>query len=415
MNIKALRGKEEGHFFSKPVENAIFIFVITAVALYLRYLLFPFKSGDFNTFLQPWTDTILEYGRFKAMGIRIGDYTPPYFYILSLLTYLPFSTLFSVKAVSCAADLVLAFYVMRIVNLRYKEEGYGLIAYAAVLLCPTVFLNSACWAQCDAIFTSALVACLYYVLKNEDYKALLAFSISFVFKIQAIFFLPFIAVMILKKRIRWSALLMIPIVYMIAIFPALLAGRPLMDLLTVYIAQAGQYSRLALYCPNLYAWIPDNYAEYLSKPAVMFALAVVLVSLAAIYRKRFKLTDNVIVTVAMFYSLLLPYVLPHMHERYFYLADIMSIIFVFFFPRRFYVMLLTVGASLLSICRYLFHTDFFSFQELAVAVTVNVLLVTIFLIKELKQAGTELQLELLRERAEQIKENSQNTELSVAE
>lgn len=415
MNIKALRGKEEGHFFSKSVENAIFIFVITAVALYLRYLLFPFKSGDFNTFLQPWTDTILEYGRFKAMGIRIGDYTPPYFYILSLLTYLPFSTLFSVKAVSCAADLVLAFYVMRIVNLRYKEEGYGYIAYAAVLFCPTVFLNSACWAQCDAIFTSALVACLYYVLKNEDYKALLAFSISFVFKIQAIFFLPFIAVMILKKRIRWSALLMIPIVYMISIFPALLAGRPLMDLLTVYIAQAGQYSRLALYCPNLYAWIPDNYAEYLSRPAVIFALGVILVSLAAIYRKRFKLTDNVIVTVAMFYSLLLPYVLPHMHERYFYLADVVSIIFVFFFPRRFYVMLLTVGASLLSICRYLFHTDFFSFQELAVAVTVNVLIVTIFLIKDLRHAGTILDLELLHQRAEQIKENSQNTELSAAE
>lgn len=382
---------EDGHFFDRYTENIIFLLVITVLALYMRYLLFPFKSGDFNTFLQPWFDTIIENGRLKSLGMRIGDYTPPYFYILSILTLLPLPALTSIKLVSCLADIILAIFVMNIVDLKYKDKGYGLMAYAAVMFCPTVFLNSACWAQCDAIFTAALAACLYYVLKGNDIKAMIAFSISFTFKVQAVFFLPFIAVMILKKRIRWRTLLFIPGIYLISIVPSLLAGRPLMDLLTVYFTQAGQYSNLSLYFPNLYSWIPNNYAEYLAKPAVVFALGVTLMSIAAIYRKRFTLNNDIIVTIALFYSMLLPYALPHMHERYWYLADIMSIVFAFMMPRKFYISILTVGASLLSICRYLFYVDFFTFQELAIVVTVDVLLVTVILIKQLKKEDFKAQ------------------------
>ncbi len=390
-----LNSYRDEHFFDKRTENIIFIIVITAIAMYMRYLLFPFQSGDFNTFLQPWMNAIIEMGPFNALGTRIGDYTPPYFYILSLLTFLPLSALTAIKAVSCVADIVLAFYVMRIVNLKYKDKGYGLIAYATVLFCPTVFLNSACWAQCDAIFTSALIACLYYVLKGKDVKAMIAFSVSFIFKIQAIFFLPFIAVMILKKRIRWRTLLLVPLIYFISIIPSLLAGRPLFDLLTIYFDQAAQYPRLALYFPNLYSWIPDDYAEYLGKPAVLFALAVTLISLAAIYRKKFKLNDDIIITVALFYALMLPFVLPHMHERYYYLADIVSIVFAFWIPKKIYVSLITVGASLLSICRYLFYVQFFSFEELAIVVAINLIIVTITLVKQLRKSGDDLDKEEL--------------------
>ena len=55
-----------------------------------------------------------------------------------------------------------------------------------------------------------------------------------------------------------------------------------------------------------------------------------------------------------------------MHERYFYLADILSVIFAFYFPKMLYVPVVTVLSSTYAVCHNLFNTDFFSVQLLAV-------------------------------------------------
>jgi len=54
--------------------------------------------------------------------------------------------------------------------------------------------------------------------------------------------------------------------------------------------------------------------------------------------------------------LVLPFFLPEMHERYFYLADIVSIIYAFYFPRYFYVPVIEQLCSLMSYIPYLLTT-----------------------------------------------------------
>jgi Gpi18-like mannosyltransferase len=51
-----------------------------------------------------------------------GDYMPPYFYLLSLASFFPIKNIYGVKIISCIADMVLAFYVMRIVDLKYAKK-----------------------------------------------------------------------------------------------------------------------------------------------------------------------------------------------------------------------------------------------------------------------------------------------------
>lgn len=356
-------------------ENALFFFLITVAALLMRFLLFPIESGDYHQFLQGWFATLKENGGLAAVGMEIGDYMPPYFYILALLTYLPFRDLYLIKLVSCIADFVLAYYVMRIVDLRYPGRPHGLMVFAVVLFLPSVVLNSAAWGQCDAMFAGALIACLYCLLKDKPNLAVLAFSISFVLKLQAIFFAPFLLLLCLKRRIKWRSLLLIPAVYLISIIPAAILGRNLWDLLTVYLSQSQLYTSLCMSIPNLYAFLGNVASDPLSKAGVIFAGGVVLMLLFVLYRKEYTITPDILVTMALLFAVLLPFILPHMHERYYFLADMVGVIFAFYFPKKLYAAVIMCVSSACATAYYLFGLAYYPQQLLAVAVLINLILI----------------------------------------
>ena len=217
----------------------------------MRVFLFPIESGDYLQFLHPWYETLRENGGLLAIGMDIGDYMPPYFYILALLTYLPVRDLYAIKIVSSLVDLLLAVFAANLASDGKRFSRRWMAVYCVVLFLPSVFLNSAVWGQCDAIYVSALLAFLYYVHRGRSNAAVLAYSISFVFKLQAVFLAPLLLLLLLKRRVRWQSLWILPAVYLAACLPAAVMGRNLWDLLTVYFSQAGQYNLLAMFLPNL--------------------------------------------------------------------------------------------------------------------------------------------------------------------
>lgn len=123
---------------------------------------------------------------------------------------------------------------------------------------------------------------------------------------------------------------------------------------------------IAMFLPNLYTWLPEDTPGYISSAAVIFAGGLVLSSLFYFYRKKFMLTNEVLVSLALFFALFVPFILPHMHERYYFVADILSVAFAFYFPKKFYVSVITVLSSTYAVCHNLFNTDFFSVQLLGV-------------------------------------------------
>ncbi|MBW7573116.1 hypothetical protein [Caproiciproducens faecalis] len=351
---------------NEQFENMGFLVLITVLAMLCRFLLFPFESGDYHQFLQGWYAALKDNGGFAAVGMNIGDYMPTYLYLLAGFTYFPVSGLVAIKLVSSLADIALAYYVMKTVRLKFEDPLYGVMAYAVALFLPSVVLNSAVWGQCDAIFTAALVACVYYFMVDKEYQAVAAYAIAFIFKLQAVFLAPFLLLLLIKRRVKISTFLIIPFVYLLAVLPAMFLGRSMKELLTVYFSQAGQYKMIAMFLPNLYTWLPEDTPEYISAAAVMFAGALTVTALFYLYKKKFVFTDELFVTMALFFALFLPFILPHMHERYFYLADILAVIFAFYFPKMLYVPVVTVLSSTYAVCHNLFNTDFFSVQLLAV-------------------------------------------------
>jgi Gpi18-like mannosyltransferase len=90
-----------------------------------------------------------------------------------------------------------------------------------------------------------------------------------------------------------------------------------------------------------------------------------------------------VVKLALVSALLVPFTLPHMHERYFFAADVISIIYAFYRPKRFFVPIIVGGASLFSYFPFLFREEPIGLQYLAILMAVALIVVAADLIRSL--------------------------------
>ena len=370
------RGEEKvGAFFRKIQYPLLFVFM-TVAAFVLRTLMFDMKSGDYNSFLAKWFDYIKENGGFMALKNKIGDYTPAYFYILAFLTYLPFDSLYSIKVVSCIFDIVLAVSVALCVWELTKDKKIVLTAYVVASLLPTVFLNSGAWAQCDGIYTAFVLLCLYFMMRKKHFTAMIMYGFAFSFKLQAIFFAPLLAVLWLKRKLPRTAPLVALGVYFLTCVPVWIMGRDLGELLLTYLMQAGSYgARLTWNAPTLVALLGTVPSDWIGYMTATFVLLAVVVTVFVMYLcGRFELNNEALADFGMLFVLLVPYLLPRMHERYFYLADILAIVYVSLHRKRWYTLVLTEFCSFLVVVEYLFTLTYFSLEQVALIQGINLIL-----------------------------------------
>lgn len=324
MNIQKILNDRE------KLNCLVFMAVITLVAIAARIYLYPLSNGDQTTFLIPWFEHIKENGGFLALNERIGDYTPPYYYIMAILTYLPFEPMTGIKTVSCIFDFIMAVYVFKIVKYMTGDSIKAAIAYGCILFLPTVFLNSAAWGQCDGIYVAFIVMSIYYILKRNDYKAIIFYTIAFCFKLQAIFVAPFLLLLLMNKRVSVKKIWVFPVVYIVAMLPAVIVGDSLIRIIGIYIGQTGTYtSGLAYSTATIYSFLNGVNIPELASAGVMVAGAASLILMFYFYSKKYEVTDEFVITGGALFSLIVPFLLPYMHERYYYMAVVFTAILAF--------------------------------------------------------------------------------------
>ena len=305
-----------------------------------------FVSADYRFHLEPWYDFISRNGGMAALRHRFSNYAPLYLYFLTLMAtwfaWVP--KLYAIKLISVAFDVVGAVYALRIVRLRRPRSSAALWAYAAVLLAPTVVVNSSQWGQADMICTSLLLACLYYLMRKRGLPAMICFGLAFSIKLQAVVLGPLIAILVLGGQIRRMELLAVPAVYVATVIPAWLQGRSFWDLLAIYVGQAEQYRGLTFNAPNLYQWIPNTLYEPVYPLGLVVTAGVVVGLVVSVHVHKPEMTMGRILDIAVLCAVVVPFLLPKMHERYFFTADVVSIVFAFFRPRFWWVPV-TIGAS----------------------------------------------------------------------
>ncbi len=333
----------------------VFVLIIgTALALVVRWQLRMFTSGDFNIYFIKWYEKA-QTGGFSLLAKGFTNYPPLYEFWLYIasnrLQFLPPEI--SIKLFSVPFDFLCAFFTYKIVQLKYGRGLAPALAWLAVLFSPTVVLNSAAWAQIDAVYTAFLVGCLYFLLRGRPSAAAICFGLAFSFKAQAIFFAPVLLIFWLKKQMPFKHLLLIPLVWLVSFAPSLIPGRPLGDLLTLYLKQSDQFPALQMNFPNLLAFIPDRFFNLLDGPMIILSAAAVLMFMALTCASKQKPTSEKMILAAVFCLILVPFMLPRMHDRYMFAADVISIALAFYMPRLLYVPVVVSAASTNAYVYYL--------------------------------------------------------------
>ena len=414
------------------------IVAIVLAAFVVRFLFIDQVSGDYRAFVSPWFDYLDANGGFAAVGADISNYNPPYLYLLAAATYLPLSKIVAIKLISMIFDVLLAAFAALIVRQRFPRPALPLVCFAVVLFAPTVVVNSAAWGQCDSIYAAFCLGSLYFLLRNKPWWAATFFGVALSFKLQAIFFLPVLLIVLVVNRQRLLALLAAPAAFAVMLLPAILAGRDLSSLLMIYPNQVssggtatggaglaagqgagfggdqfaqrggggasgfaagggggfgragGSGNALTQNAPTFYQWLGSSAGavwKYVGLAAS--ALVVAGVAMTAWLRKR-PLSTPEIVVLATMVVLAVPFFLPEMHERYFYLADVLTIVMAFYVRRYWPVALLVSACSLLSYAPFLWNRTIVALPLVAFGEFLAVIATGLFFVAIVGRGGERL-------------------------
>ena len=335
----------------------VFSVLLLLAAFTLRALCLDYQTLDYKDFLSHWVAFYRENGGFRSFSYPLGNYNIPYMYFLCLFSYLPISDLYLIKLLSIFFDVLLAYASMRLLRTVKQSETALFACFFMILFLPTVILNGALWGQCDSIYVALAVLAVAFAMEDRPILSVLYFTLSFGFKLQAVFMLPILLVFWFQKRMKIWHFLLFPVFYVILVLPAVALGKPFLETLTLYASQTGSIGDGLNYnSPSIFAifWHPQN-TEAASSLGIAGAFTWLAFLLLFAFFRRDRMNGRAILALLLLMAVGIPFLLPHMHDRYFFPADVLSVIFAFAFacPICLVVTPLTQFASLLGYHAYL--------------------------------------------------------------
>ena len=316
--LRIAREREES------VAGVLLTCALCALAMLARLSFIERSSGDYDVYLAAWLEKLAAGSFADGMRADVGEYNVLYQYILFLITRLPAPPLYAVKAVSFIGDAALAGAAAA---LAAKEGRPSLAAFGAMLLLPTAVLNGGMFAQCDSLYAACALWGLALSLRGRPASSAVCFALSLAFKLQAVFLLPIVAVLWADRRLRLSDAGVFLLTLAAVMLPAVLGGKSPARIIGIYTAQTGLYTGLNYGAANLFGLMPtqglDVYAY--GNFAMALALGACVLLVGAGMRRAGRLNADDYAHLALLLVLAVVFLLPRMHERYFYLAGALSV------------------------------------------------------------------------------------------
>jgi Gpi18-like mannosyltransferase len=325
-----MNGKNYIQFILSQKKTLSAFFIATICVLY--FYLIPVTQPDYYKFLQPWLRAITSSDGLEVFRTDFTNYTGGYVTVLWLMHFFQpiLSEIVVIKitaiigSVACALSVAYALDAMGWGNWGKYNAALGF------LLLPSVWMNGVAWGQADAFYTTFLILSFASITKDQAFRAMILFCIAVSFKLQAILFAPFLLGYLLRRpSIIVAMIFVMPFTYLAVNALYLLSGRPILDVFSIYLQQAKTYNLLSMNAPNLWL-IADSYldVDFLAKnfhSIVLYGTAFsTIIAVILILRVR-KLTledNNALLFWAAFTLIVLPFLLPKMHERFFFSAEV---------------------------------------------------------------------------------------------
>lgn len=259
------------------------------------------------------------------------------------------------------------------------------LGYTLALFLPTVFINSAVWGQSDAFFAGMGVWFIYFLLKDKKFIAMIFIGIGLSVKLHMFFILPIVGILFLRRRFNLLYLLIPPVVVFLSFIPSYIFGAPFKMPFDLIFGVAGTYSSPNMNSGSMYAFFQNlnnrgPWRDAVKGFGVPFAFLVLIIFTYIFYEKEVEINDDSLLALGTLFSFLTPFLLPHMHERYFFMGDIFIILYAIKNPKRFWLVLVSQAASILTYANFILGGWLFlsigATGNLVIAASLNVVIIT---------------------------------------
>ena len=331
--------------------NVLLILIVTAFAVMARFLVAPYPTKDVTGYIFKWMREIREVGLGQFYTID-ADYSPLYLFMVGILSRFPMGTeitlgshtypqnwMLLLKGCYFTVDILNAAAVFLIIRHLTKSRQKAAVGYIAALMLPVQFINSAIWGNSDCIYVCFLLYSLYFALRGKSCPAFVMFGFALANKLQAFFLAPFLVYLILQRKIRLTAVIYVPIAVLASFLPAYICGAGFTEPFLFYQRQMQGYSKLTLGCANF--WQLFAFRDYatgiISHGATIFALLMIGGFFAILWLRNLQPTGENLLNTAVFLIGVTVFFLPHMHERYFYLLDVLVMVYAITTGKRYFL------------------------------------------------------------------------------
>lgn len=308
--------------------DALFLAAVTLLAVLVRVLARSFVAEDWTVYWSSWLSE-LQRGGFRALAGDFYDYAPPVMYILYGITLLPVNPMTAFKGLCCMLEIAGAAVIGGIVFQCTGNVRRAWFAYGTFLFLPTVILNAAVWSQCDIIYTLLILCSVFFLLGGRTWTGMWFYGAAFAVKLQTLFIFPFLVILWVRRKVDLKHFVTIPVMYLLGILPAFLAGRPFGELLGIYAFQGGKDRwSLSIKFPNIYQIIGnDVFLDEYVGAGMYLILGILMLVLFWMAYQNVRVTKEYVILMIVFFGMLTTYFLPHMHERYLYVTDAFLLIY----------------------------------------------------------------------------------------
>ena len=361
---------------ARKIDNVLFkylwvliILVVLAVGLVARYAVVRYSTNDISGIVFNWMDQIRGLG-FKNMWQVKADYSPLYIFMIALFTLLPdgpkvteygqayyLYDMYYLKTVQFVFDILLAFGIFFVIHRITKNKWLSTIGFAISFLLPVQAVNSGMWGQCDGFYTCMFVWAIYLIMARKSWAGNILVGLALAVKLQAVFILPLLVYLWVKRKTHIWDLLFMAIGFFVTFIPYWILGSGFLTPFKFISAQVGGYSNLTLGAGSIwhlfeYRHYPSN-VPLLSRFALFIGLGLIGIFFIIIFARRIKLNNEAIITVGTFLIGIVPFFLPHMHERYFYALDVLVVAYCLVRKKHYYLIPLMQVSSGIAYYHYL--------------------------------------------------------------
>jgi Gpi18-like mannosyltransferase len=322
-------------------EAVVAVLLTLVVLIFGRYWAHK-PNQDTDLYYTLWLQHILSHGRWASLEGSYANYSPPYLYILSAVSLLNGRTplIVIIKLAQVPGMIASSWLFWSICRKLGCSQTRSLLAAWIVLVVPEVIQNTVLWGQCDMIHTACLLGMVRLLLARRPAWAMTLFGVALAFKLQAIFAGAAVAALFLAGEVPlWSALC-VPLGYVVMLVPAWLAGRPWKQLLLIYSQQYDTWPAIAMHVANPYqlAYHFSRHHMRLVYPVFLYGGILLAVAVSAwlvffLARSPWRLRGQRLVLAVAASLLMEPYLLPKMHDRYFFAGDTFVLLLAMMRPK----------------------------------------------------------------------------------